>query len=53
MNTKPIGFKTKKPMKNRVFRCPDDEWEKVLRNGGGEWLRGLIKKAREVSHGTD
>lgn len=31
----------------RSIRMTDGQWDKVNRNGGAEWLRGLIDKAKD------
>lgn len=44
----------KKPMTVYAFRVAEEHREKIARNGGGDWLRALIKRAKEaqrlVSH---
>jgi len=37
----------KEARKVRHIRMRDDEWEKLLRLGGPEWLRGVVKDAKE------
>lgn len=38
----------KERMETYTFRLTEAQREKVTRNGGGEWLRALIKRAKEA-----